>query len=367
MELFYNGKKNKEEINELIENNIDSSLKFPFDEAKGIYIYDDNFHAMANLLNEYEGKIDLIYIDPPFNTNSTFRYSEDRVATISNEKKSEIAYSDNMLMDDYLEFIRERLLLMNRLLSEQGTLYFHIDLKVGHYIKLILDEVFGLENYVNDITRIKSNPKNFSRKAFGNEKDVIYIYSKKPKNNIFNDIKAPLSEDDVERLFSKIDNNGERYTTVPCHAPGETANGITGQKWREMFPPKGRHWRSAPDELEKLDKKGMIEWSKTGNPRIKKFAKDHKGKKMQDIWKFKDPQYPLYPTQKNADMLEMIVKQSSKEDSIIMDCFCGSGSFLLAGLNNGRKVIGIDSSQTSYNVCSKQPKFSDIKMFLLKS
>ena len=79
----------------------------------------------------------------------------------------------------YLEFIRERLYLMHKLLSDQGTLYVHIDLKVGHYVKILLDEIFGMDHYVNDITRIKSNPKNFSRKAFGNEKDVLYIYSKK--------------------------------------------------------------------------------------------------------------------------------------------------------------------------------------------
>lgn len=304
----------------------------------------------------------MIYIDPPFNTNSKFFYDKERAATVSFDKQSTLAYDDNMDIERYLEFIRERLYLMHKLLSDQGTLYVHIDLKVGHYVKILLDEIFGMDHYVNDITRIKSNPKNFSRKAFGNEKDVIYIYSKKLKNNIFHNVRIPLSDEEILQKFTKIDEFGNRYTTVPCHAPGETEQGVTGQQWRGMTPPKGRHWRSAPQELEKLDKEGKIEWSKTGNPRIKKYAKDHEGKKIQDIWKYKDPQYPTYPTEKNFDMLDMIVKQSSNRDSIIMDCFCGSGTFLEAGLLNGRKVIGIDQSLIAYEVSMDRFRLFPIQM-----
>lgn len=360
MEILYKGKKDFNEIEELIKSNEDEKYDLDFSGANGIIVHGDNFHVMSNLLKRFENKIDLIYIDPPFNTNSRFFYNKNRVSTISAEKSSELAYSDNMDLEKYLEFIRERLYIMRKLLSNKGTLYFHIDLKVGHYIKLILDEIFGADNYVNDITRIKSNPKNFARNAYGNEKDVIFVYSKQPKKNIFNNVKQPLDEKEIVALFPKIDENGERYTTVPCHAPGETLNGVTGKEWKGMLPPKGRHWRSSPDELDKLDKDGKIEWSKTGNPRIKKYAKDHEGKKIQDIWKYKDPQYPIYPTEKNSDMLNMIVRQSSLEGSVIMDCFCGSGSFLKAGLLNGRKVIGIDSSEVSYKVCNEQPEFESL-------
>ena len=117
-----------------------------------------------------------------------------------------------------------------------------------------------------------------------------------------------------------------------------------------MLPPAGRHWRTSPDEFDKMDKLGLIEWSKTGNPRIKKYADEHKGKKIQDIWKYKDPQNPKYPTQKNFEMLELIIKQSSRENSIIMDCFAGSGTTLLAAAKLGRKFIGIDSSDVAINV-----------------
>ena len=350
MELLYNDKKSIQQLEELIDRYRKEKISINLQEYDGVLIHGDNFKMMAQMVDEYENKIDLIYIDPPFNTNSKFFYDKERSATVSFDKQSMLAYDDNMDIERYLEFIRERLYLMHKLLSDQGTLYVHIDLKVGHYVKILLDEIFGMDHYVNDITRIKSNPKNFSRKAFGNEKDVLYIYSKKLKNNIFHNIRIPLSEEEILQKFTKIDEYGNRYTTVPCHAPGETEQGLTGQRWRGMTPPKGRHWRSAPQELEKLDKEGKIEWSKTGNPRIKKYAKDHEGKKIQDIWKYKDPQYPTYPTEKNYDMLDMIVKQSSNKDSIIMDCFCGSGTFLEAGLLNGRKVIGIDQSLIAYAV-----------------
>ena len=148
-------------------------------------------------------------------------------------------------------------------------------------------------------------------------------------------------------MFQKIDEYGRRYNTVPIHAPGETQNGETGEMWRGMLPPKGRHWRSPPNELDKLDEQGLLEWSKNGVPRIKKFADEHKGKKIQDIWRYKDPAYPVYPTEKNAEMLEMIIRQSSNPDSIVLDCFAGSGSTLLAAQNLNRRWIGIDASSVA--------------------
>lgn len=313
----------------------------------------DNFTALSSLLLNYTGKIDLVYIDPPFNTNQTFTVEDERVSTISRKKNAIVAYSDQMTPPEYIEFMRERLILLRELLSENGSIYLHIDTKMGHYIKVIMDEIFGIDNFKNDITRIKSNPKNFMRKAYGNQKDVIYFYAKNKDKNIFNNVTIQLEENDKARMFKKIDKNGRRYNTVPVHAPGET-NGRTGSEWRGMLPPSGRHWRTDPSELDKLDNIGLIEWSKNGVPRIKKFADEHKGKKIQDIWNYIDPAYPLYPTEKNLKMLEMIIEQSSNDDSIILDCFAGSGSTLLAAQNLGRKWIGIDQSDVSHRVIKKR-------------
>lgn len=328
-----------------------SSLKSNLiSEEAPLFIAGDNFRALSSLLaSGYANTIDLIYIDPPFNTNQAFTVDDDRVSTISRRKGAAIAYSDQFTTAEYIEFMRERLILLRELLSEQGSIYLHIDNKMGHYIKIIMDEIFGVSNFKNDIARIKSNPKNFMRRAYGNQRDVVLFYAKNKEKNIFNNITVQLDESDKRRMFKKIDEHGRRYNTVPVHAPGETS-GATSGYWQGMLPPDGRHWRTNPSELEKLNIQGLIEWSKNGVPRIKKFADEHKGKKIQDIWNYIDPAYPLYPTEKNSTMLEMIIRQSSHEDSIVLDCFAGSGSTLLAAHNTGRRWIGIDQSSISRKV-----------------
>lgn len=312
----------------------------------------DNFEIMAKLLKEYQNRIDLVYIDPPYNTGQNFTYSKERTATISRSASDDLAYGDHLLLEDYLEFMRERFFLIWQLLSPQGSLYVHTDIKTGPYLRLLLDEIFGRDNFLNEVSRIKSNPKNFKRKAYGNMKDTLYFYAKKRGKNIFNDVQDPI--EDLPTRFNKVDAQGRHYTTIPCHAPGETKNGATGGLWRDKLPPKGRHWRAHPNVLEELDKQGHIEWSKNYNPRIKQYAKDYRGRKIQDIWtRFKDPQHPVYPTQKNQEMLDLIVCQSSIKNSIIMDCFCGSGGFLQAGLKNNRQVIGIDVSEVAIDLVKR--------------
>lgn len=348
MHIIYDNKLEIQEIFNKSENIIKEKSRI-IESDKSILIKGENFEALSILLQNYKNKIDLIYIDPPFNTAQDFSYTKDRANSISKQSNSVIAYSDKLSRDEYLEFIRERLILLRELLSEHGSIYLHIDYKVGHYIKIIMDEVFGEKNFRNDITRIKSNPKNFYRRAYGNEKDLILFYTKS-NNNIWNDIKIPLDKDEVISKFPKTEANGRRYTTIPLHAPGETKNGKTGKPWRNIPVPDGRHWRTDPVEFEKLDAEGKIEWSSTGNPRIKKYADEHTGKKIQDIWKFKDPQNPIYPTEKNRVMLEQIIMQSSIQNSIVLDCFAGSGSTLKSAQKLGRKWIGIDNSEVAINV-----------------
>ncbi len=350
MELNYNGKKSIEEIL-----NSAKPRKYNLNFADGsLLIYGENFDALSLLLQDgFENKIDLIYIDPPFNTSQLYYVDENRCNSVSKSKSGTVAYSDKFTLEEYLEFIRERAVLLHKLLSDEGSLYFHIDTKMGHYCKIILDEIFGQKNFKNDITRIKSNPKNFSRTAYGNEKDMILFYAKNANKNIWNEVTIPLSGDELARLYKKQDERGY-YTTIPLHAPGETANGPTGQMWHGMMPPQGRHWRTNPSEFDELDRQGLIEWSATGNPRIKKYANDHKGKKIQDIWEFKDPQAPEFPTQKNENLLQRIILQSSRTDSIVLDCFAGGGTTLAAAESAGRKWIGIDNSAEAISVIKKR-------------
>lgn len=311
-----------------------------------LLIKGDNIQALSYLLKDkkLKGKIDLVYIDPPFATNSNFTITDGRASTISNSRNGNIAYSDKLIGKDFIEFLRKRLILLKVLLSNQGSIYLHIDYKIGHYAKIMMDEIFGIENFRNDITRIKCNPKNFNRLGYSNIKDLILFYTKSLKP-IWNEPRERYTEKDLEKLFPKIDKYGRRYTTVPIHAPGETENGKSNQPFKGIMPPKGRHWRTDVITLEQWDKEGLIEWSSTGNPRKIIFADERKGKRVQDIWEYKDPQYPTYPTEKNQDLLDLIVKTSSIPGSIVLDCFCGSGTTLKSAHLLNRNWIGIDRSE----------------------
>lgn len=310
-------------------------------ETSNMFIFGDNYFVLKKLLDTHKGKIDLVYIDPPFGTGQDF-----------NSIDEHSAYSDKLVDSEFLEFLRKRLLLLRELMSDVGSIYLHTDKKIGHYVKIVMDEVFGYQNFINDITRIKCNPKNFVRNAYGNYSDMILFYTKNRDYQIWNDIKEPMSDKKRKQLFPKKHPKYGHYTTNPIHAPGKTANGDTSLEWKGLKPPKGRHWRYSREVLDNLDKQGLIEWSNTGNPRKIVLAKEHKGFKIQDVWEFKDKglSYVNYPTQKNFDMLERIIRNSSNEDSIVLDCFAGSGSTLSVANKLGRRWIGIDNSTHSLEV-----------------
>ncbi|MDI6788905.1 MAG: site-specific DNA-methyltransferase, partial [Planctomycetota bacterium] len=143
---------------------------------------------------------------------------------------------------------------------------------------------------------------------------------------------------------------------TPIHAPGETSNGVTGKEWNGLMPPKGRHWRVSPDELTKLNNNGLIEWSSTGNPRKKIYLDEvlSKGKKRQDIWEFKDSPYPSYPTEKNLNMLKVIINASSNPDDLVLDCFAGSGTTLIVAEELKRRWVGIDNSPVAIRTIQKR-------------
>ena len=303
------------------------------------FIFGDNYFVLKKLLDSYQHKVDLIYIDPPFGTGQDF-----------NSINDDTAYSDKLVKSEFLEFLRKRLIILRELMSAQGSIYVHIDKKIGHYVKIIMDEIFGYNNFINDITRIKCNPKNFARNAYGNFSDMILFYAKERDRNIWNEVKEPMSNEKRKKLFPKKHPKLGYYTSNPIHAPGQTIDGDTGKKWKGLLPPKGRHWRYSREVLTELDNQGLIEWSKNGNPRKIVLAKNHKGFKVQDVWQYKDKglSYVDYPTQKNHELLTRIIENSSNEDSIVLDCFAGSGGTLTVANKLKRKWIGIDNSPHAY-------------------
>jgi adenine-specific DNA-methyltransferase len=194
MFLQYVGKKSEKEILSVNP----CKLKGTWEGSSNKLIKGDNLYILKALLEDYDlkSKIDLVYTDPPFSTNNNFTIGDDRVSTISSSNKDCIAYTDNLKGANFLEFLRERLVLIRELMSDKASIYLHIDYKIGHFVKIIMDEIFGSENFKNDISRIKCNPKNFKRKAYGNIKDMILFYSKSP-DSTWNEPKDEFTKDDI--------------------------------------------------------------------------------------------------------------------------------------------------------------------------
>ncbi len=315
------------------------------------------FHAGDNLdglarLAELGLQVDLVYIDPPFATNNEFLMDANRANTVS--ASGQLAYADTLPVDDYLEQLLQRMIAIRSVMSGNGSIYVHIDVKMEHYARFLMDQVFGIRNFRNSITRIKCNPKNFNRYSYGNIKDTILFYSASPYRIKWNPQEEPLTDDDAESRYPLVDREGRRYATTPLHAPGITRNGATGGPWRGMPPPPGRHWRYPPEKLEELDSAGLIAWSSTGNPRKIIYADQSAGKLPQDVWLFKDPQRPVYPTQKNAAMLERIILTSSEPGDTVLDCYAGSGTTLLEAARLGRRFIGMDEAPAAQRISGKR-------------
>lgn len=344
-ELTYEGKSEEcEIINEKPQNNYDIIVG---DVNPNNLFFGDNLDVMRLLIHNYnlKGKVKLVYIDPPYGTNSVFQ---------SRHQKN--SYKDDLVGSHFIEFIRRRLVLIRELLSDDGSIYLHLDGNMTFQIKVIMDEVFGAKNFRGFITRKKCSNKNSTRKTYGNISDYIIFYSKGDDYTWHRATDAWTDEKILKEYPCVDEKTGRRYKKVPIHAPG-VRNGETGKEWRGMLPPSGKHWQYTPDKLDEFDAKGEIYWSSTGNPRRKVFLDEDKGIPVQDIWL--DVQDSLnqsikitgYPTEKNPYLLERIVKASSNEGDIVLDCFSGSGTTLDLAEQLNRKWIGIDnSSEAIFNI-----------------
>jgi adenine-specific DNA-methyltransferase len=243
----------------------------------------------------------------------------------------------------FIEFLRKRLVLLRQLLSPTGSIYLHLDHRKGHYVKVIMDEVFGEHRIRNCISRIKCSPKNYTSKAFGNIHDLLFFYSMGTNSKV-NELYLERILAQVLEDFPHYDEKvGKRFKTAPLHARG-IRKGETGKPWRGIKPPLGNHWRYIHATLDALDKAKLIEWSDTGNPRKKIYAEDSEGYAVQDIWDFKDPGDRLasYPTEKSEYLLNHIIRASSSPGDIVLDAFSGSGTTLAVAEKLGRRWIGID-------------------------
>ena len=290
---------------------------------------------------DVRGKVRAVYIDPPYATSMTFV-----------DREVIHAYKDHLEGAAYVESLRRRLIVLHDLLAPDSSIFVHLDQNMIFEAKLIMDEVFGRENFRNFITRKKCNTKNYTRNNFGNISDHILFYSKSDQN-IWHRPYDPWTDDKVAEEYPCVDSTtGRRYKKVPVHAPGER-KGETGKPWRGKLPPKGKHWQYLPRTLDELDAAGDIFWSANGNPRRKVYFDQSKGIPVQDIWmNYKDAHNQNihitgYPTEKNLDFVKRLIGATTDAGDLVLDCYCGSGTTLEAAATLGRRFIGIDAADAA--------------------
>lgn len=290
----------------------------------------------------------LVYIDPPFATRQDFRGTDDQKA-----------YQDKIAGAQFIEFIRKRLIFIRELLCENGSVFVHLDYKKSHYIKCICDEVFGESNFRSEIIWKRTDAHN-DTKGIGKIHDMILHYSK-TSEMIWNPIFTPLSAKTADKWYRHIDEaTGRRYNKADLTARG-TRRGETGKSWRGINPTdKGNHWRYQPSKLTELDKQGLIVFSKSGMPYLKRYLDDSKGTTLQDMWtdiamiRGFGNQSVSYPTQKPEALLERIIHSASNKGDLILDAFAGSGTTCAVAEKLGRRWVGIDCGKLAIYTIQKR-------------
>ena len=330
----------------------------------------DCLEVMNHLIKEgLSNSIDLIYIDPPFGIKADEKF--DMLPWSKNTQEPNrvdklLPYALTILSVgeiNYLRFLYPRLVLMQELLSDKGSIYVHLDWHVGHYVKLILDDIFGKDKFVNEIIWQRTGSQN-NAKSYGINYDTILMYRNGDKY-IWNEQYTPYTKEDIEEYFYLDKSNGKLYRKNNPTGQGyqhHTRNFGTG----DMYPPKNRHWSIDQEEINKLIKNNRIIFTKSGYPFIKKYIDELPGRNIQSIWSDcipprKSAELTGYATQKPEKLLERIIKASSNEDSIVADFFAGSGTTGAVAEKLGRKWIMSDINPKAISLIEKRLNHTFIK------
>ncbi len=333
-------------------------------------IWGDKKYVLPSLLPEFAGKVDLIYIDPPFDTGADFSFtatihghddSEDGEASTFTKRPSILeqkAYRDTWGrgLDSYLEWFYEAVVLCSELLSEAGSIYVHLDWHVGHYAKALLDEVFGQDACQNEIIWKRTSARSDSH-TFNHIHDVIYLYAR--GEFTFNDTHVKHDADYVETKYSHTDENGRRYRLDNMTSPNPRPN--MTYVWRGHQPP-ALGWRYSKETMQRLHDQGRIWYpdSKEKRPQLIRYLDESLGQPATSIWTDIPPvnsqagERVNYDTQKPQALLERIIKASSNEGDLVLDCFAGSGTTAVVSERLGRRWITADLGRFSIHTSRKR-------------
>jgi len=300
--------------------------------------------------------IDLIYIDPPFNSNRNYE-------VFWGETKEKRAFEDRHASTQaYIEFMRPRCQELARVLKKTGSFYYHCDWHASHYVKVMLDQIFGENFFQCEITWKRHNARSTDQ-CWPRIHDSIFLYSG-GSDFTFHTLQVPADKAKLPHtLITGAD--GQKYQTYELTGPGRTKDGESGKPWRGFDPDKmGRHWGNAHSTMEEWAAAGLMHFPTGGGfPRrraAEPFVEEARVITVGDVWTDIDrinqtaKERLGYPTQKPLALLERIIKASSNPNDIVLDAFCGCGTALVAAENLGRQWIGIDISPTACRVMAKR-------------
>jgi len=320
-----------------------AEVGIPLPRSSNLLVYGDNLLTMAALLEAYRGEIDLIYIDPPFATGKDFD-----------------AYDDQWRWDrrpgQYLQMLYDRLALMRDLLAESGSLYLHLDWRMGHYVKVVLDEIFGADNFQNCISwrREVSRGMKAHARFLGNNTDCILLYTKEAARAKW---KIPRGRREVTRQEAERDYHRDELGYFTTSHRGTYSD----DRIMELAD-QGRIYVTRGGSLIR-DEAGVR--ASKGTIRVKYYLaqegeKLYKSYTIDNLWDdiagiaMRSGERVGYPTQKPVDLLKRIISISTDEGDLVADFFCGSGTTLAAGEELGRKWIGVDNSPEAVDICRQR-------------
>jgi DNA modification methylase len=297
------------------------------------YFIGDNLESLEQLLQD-RYKFQLIYLDPPYNTGRDFNDFDDKFENIET-----YAY----------DFLKPRFELMKKLLNDNGVIVVHIEPKISHYVRLVLDEVFGLKNFQNEIVWKSGGNKKSSKKLMRFH-DTIIVYSKNTKYK-YNPLYLPYDSEYKKSNTLKIDDRGE-YTTSAAH--NSQPDVIQRPNLRYVWNNHEKQWWWSKEKMEKLHKENRLHYNEQGIPRVKKYLHEMEGIPVRDLWldinQIQGSEKLNYATQKPVELLERIVRMYSDVSDNVLDPFAGSGTTARACLNTKRNYVMLDINEKGYEI-----------------
>lgn len=301
--------------------------------------------------------VDLVYIDPPFASGADYAKKvylrrNPKVAEAIRQAESELdieelrsfeekMYGDIWNKESYLNWMYENLMAIKSVMSDTASIYVHLDYHIGHYVKILMDEVFGEDNFRNEIVWKRSTAHNDST-GYANLHDCIFYYSK--SSDLYFDIPmVPYTQEYIDRYYNKTDENGRKYLDRDL-----SAKGLKGSGYSYSWNGKEGYWRCPISTMQKMEREGRLYYTSNGTPRYKQYLDEMEGVPAQDLWtdiyavNSQADERVDYATQKPEALLERIIKASSNKGMVVADFFGGSGVTAAVANRLGRKFIHAD-------------------------